>query len=117
MVKILLIGVVLSSLLGVDALGAMMAGQIRDMKNGDYQMMDPDEWIHMDDYEDFQRHLEKHCMYGSYEECEWMHRYYGGVDTEGYKTTSEDTMPKPLFQRILERFPRAFPILRTLLGL
>ena len=55
-------------------------------------------------------------MYGSYEDCEWMHRYYGGEDTEDYNTISEDTMTKSLFQRFLERFPNTFPILRNLLG-
>ena len=114
--NILLIGVALSSLLGGGALGTMLVGQNTDMMHGEYQMMDPNEWMHIDDYEDSQRHLENHCMYGSYEDCEWMHRYYDGEDTEGYNTTSEDTMTKSLFQRFLERFPRAFPILRNLLG-
>ena len=63
--NILLIGVALSSLLSGGAVGMMMTGQNTDMMQGEHLVMEPDEWVHMMDYEDSQRHLEKHCRYNN----------------------------------------------------
>lgn len=80
MEKIFLIGLVLSSIVGVGTAGTMMADQDMGMMDGngmrmmnDYGSADGYPMMDEDMHEECEEHMEEHCGNMTDEECEEMH--------------------------------------------